>query len=214
MARVTLSFDNGPHPELTPRILDVLARRRVPASFFVLGSAMAVPEKRLAAERAHAEGHWIGNHTYHHAVPFGVNEDEDAVEKEVVATDRLIGELAHDDRFFRPFGGGGHLDERLLSRALVEHLVAGRYTCVLWNAVPRDWEQPEAWVPVALEQARAQEWSALVVHDVIPGNDVQVERLLDGLLDAGHEIVQEFPPACVPIRRGERVGSLEGLVGR
>ena len=63
MARVTLSFDNGPHPELTPRILDVLARRRVPASFFVLGSAMAVPEKRLAAERAHAEGHWIGNHT-------------------------------------------------------------------------------------------------------------------------------------------------------
>ncbi|MBM4268682.1 MAG: polysaccharide deacetylase family protein [Deltaproteobacteria bacterium] len=213
MARVTLTIDNGPDPEVTPHVLDVLARRNVRASFFVLGSALADPARRRCAERARAEGHWIGNHTYTHAVPFGQNEAPDAVEREVVATERLLGDLAHEERLFRPFGGGGHLDERLLSRALVDHLTAEAYTCVLWNAVPRDWE-PHDWVSVAVEQIRASPWSVLVVHDVIPGNDRRIDDLLARLEDRGDEVVQAFAPDCVPIRRGEVVRDVAPFVGR
>ncbi|MFC3125524.1 polysaccharide deacetylase family protein [Pseudoroseomonas globiformis] len=58
---VTLSFDNGPEPEVTPAVLDVLRARDVPATFFLLGQKLAA--HRAIAERAKAEGHWIGNHT-------------------------------------------------------------------------------------------------------------------------------------------------------
>jgi hypothetical protein len=68
---VTLSFDNGPEPEATPRVLDVLARRGIPASFFVIGAKLADPARRSLCERAQAEGHWIGNHTTTHAGPLG-----------------------------------------------------------------------------------------------------------------------------------------------
>jgi peptidoglycan/xylan/chitin deacetylase (PgdA/CDA1 family) len=212
VARVTLTIDNGPDPEITPRVLDVLARRGARASFFVLGRSLADPQRRRCAERAHAEGHWIGNHTFTHEVPFGRNEAPDAVDREVVATERLIGDLAHPDRLFRPFGSGGHLDDRLLSRSLVSHLVAETYTCVLWNAVPRDWENP-GWVAVALEQVRASSWSVLVVHDVVPGNHERIDELLGRLEDQGDEVVQELPSDCVPIRRGEIVQALEPYLG-
>ena len=50
MGDVALSFDNGPDPAVTPRVLDVLARRGVKASFFVLGKSLASPERRKLAE--------------------------------------------------------------------------------------------------------------------------------------------------------------------
>src|SRR5262245_36917907 len=50
--RITLTFDNGPDPEVTPQVLDVLARADVKASFFVLGHKLQHPARRAAAERA------------------------------------------------------------------------------------------------------------------------------------------------------------------
>ena len=55
----------------------------------------------------------------------------------------MLGALAHPDRLFRPFGGGGALDSGLLNRKVVDYLCAGGFTCVLWNCVPRDWEDPD-----------------------------------------------------------------------
>ena len=68
---IALSFDNGPDPSTTPKVLDVLAAREIPALFCVLGERLARPELRRLTERAHAEGHWIANHTYTHSVPLG-----------------------------------------------------------------------------------------------------------------------------------------------
>ena len=53
---VTLTFDNGPEPAVTPRVLDVLGLVDIKATFFVLGSKLADPERRAIAKRAHAEG--------------------------------------------------------------------------------------------------------------------------------------------------------------
>jgi peptidoglycan/xylan/chitin deacetylase (PgdA/CDA1 family) len=63
-ADCALTFDDGPHPEVTPRLLDLLSRHRVSATFFVIGeSAAKVPE---LTRRIVQEGHAIGSHTYSH----------------------------------------------------------------------------------------------------------------------------------------------------
>jgi peptidoglycan/xylan/chitin deacetylase (PgdA/CDA1 family) len=138
MFDVTLSFDNGPEPDVTPGVLDVLAGTGIAANFFVLGRKLAEPARRALARRAAAEGHWIGNHTYTHATPLGRLGGPDVAADEIGRTEALIGDLAHPDRLFRPFGGGGELGPHLLSADIVEYLKAGGYTCVLWNVIPRD----------------------------------------------------------------------------
>jgi peptidoglycan/xylan/chitin deacetylase (PgdA/CDA1 family) len=209
---IALSFDNGPDPSTTPKVLDVLAAREIPALFCVLGERLARPELRRLTERAHAEGHWIANHTYTHSVPLGRVDDADRVRREIDLTQELLGDLAHPDRLFRPFGGGGNLDERLLNPVAVDHLVKGGYTVVTWNAVPGDWKDPDGWVPVAVEQCRASEHVLLVLHDLPTGAMAHLERFLDIAADEGARFVRELPESCVPIRRGEVTRSLEGLV--
>ena len=62
--RVLLTFDDGPHPELTPKILDILDRHEIKAIFFVVGSKLSVnPE---ITQRIIHEGHIIGNHSQDH----------------------------------------------------------------------------------------------------------------------------------------------------
>jgi peptidoglycan/xylan/chitin deacetylase (PgdA/CDA1 family) len=199
---VTLTFDNGPDPAATPRVLDVLGERGLKATFFVVGEQLE--RHRALAERAHAEGHWIGNHTLTHPRPLGASPQ---VRREIEAVD--LGELAHPDRLFRPSGAGGDLEPGLLSREAVETLEAGGYTSVLWNAVPGDWEDPDGWVDRAIEQCAERDWTLLVLHDV---RDAAAERLAEFLDRVPGTVRQDFPPACVPIRRGRIVGALDGLL--
>ena len=210
---VTLTFDNGPEPAVTPRVLDVLAERGIRTTFFVVGRKLAAAGGRRLTERARAEGHWVGNHTFSHDVPFGEMTDAGQVRREIEETQSVLGDLAHPDRLFRPVGGGGNLDERLLTPEAVETLVEGRYTCVLWTAVPRDWEDPHGWVDRAIEMCAGREESLLVLHDLPGGAMDHLERFLDRAAGAGLRFRQDFPEECVPIRRGELVRPLAGLVG-
>jgi peptidoglycan/xylan/chitin deacetylase (PgdA/CDA1 family) len=181
----------------------VLAARGLRASFFVVGEQLRA--HRALAERAFAEGHWIGNHTLTHPRPLGETADPRA---EIEATQAELRELVHPDRLFRPSGAGGAIEPGLLSRPAIAALVAGGYTCVLWNAVPGDWTDA-GWVERALEQIAGQEWTLLVLHDVAGACAERLDEFL-GRVDAGFR--QDFPPGCVPIRRGEITGSLDGLV--
>ena len=205
MFDLTLSFDNGPEPEVTPRVLDILARHGIKTTFFVIGEKLLDPERRALAARAHAEGHWIGNHTFTHSVPLGLQRDPATAEHEIARTQALIGDLAHPQRWFRPFGGGGNLDDRLLKPSVIEHLASGGYSCVLWNAIPRDWADPDAWVDRALAQCRAQAWSLMVLHDLPSGAMRHLDSFLDRASEEGARFRQEFPPACIPIRAGKIV---------
>lgn len=212
MRDVTLTFDNGPEPDVTPGVLDVLARAGVPASFFVLGHKIVDPARRKLAERAAAEGHWIANHTYSHDTPLGNLPGADVPEAEIGRTQGLIGDLSHADKFFRPFGGGGALGPHLLSRPVADYLIAGRYTCVLWNAIPRDWADPEGWVETAVAQISPLDHALIVVHDLPTGAMVHLERFIETIRDAGGTFRQDFPEACVPLRRGLVVGDLAACV--
>jgi peptidoglycan/xylan/chitin deacetylase (PgdA/CDA1 family) len=211
MASVTLSFDNGPHPDVTPAVLNVLAKYAIRATFFVVGKNIDSRDGHALIAAAHAQGHWIGNHTYHHAVPLGRSEDAAAI-WEIERTDELIGDLAHPSRWFRPYGQGGILDRRLLSAAVVDHFRACRSSCVIWNAVPRDWLDPNGWVETALRQISEREESLVVLHDIASGAMANLERFIDGALASRVTFRQEFPEHCVLIRDGAPTLRLEPYV--
>ncbi len=210
--KLTLSFDNGPSPEVTPGVLDMLAEREIRATFFVCGKDLADDAARSILLRAKREGHRIGNHTFSHSVELGSSRDPDAPNAEIGRTQRALGELADEQRWFRPYGGGGVLGPRLLSRAAVEFLCRGGYTCVLWNSVPRDWEDVTGWPDRALADLRSRDWTLVVLHDVPTGAMQHLGRFLDRVADEGVELVQAFPDVCVPIWRGEARSPLDHLV--
>ena len=215
MKKVTLTFDNGPDTRgTTAFVLDELARREILASFFVIGRQLARPGARRLAERAHDEGHWIGNHTLTHSVMFGDSDDASLAGREIGETQALIGDLAHPDRLFRPYGGGGVISERLLSPSAVSYLVDGGYTCVLWTSVPRDWEGDAAWVDRCLADIEAQEWTVVVAHDLANGGMAYLPTLLDRIEASGAEFTQAFPPACMPVRRGVVEADMSPIVQR
>jgi peptidoglycan/xylan/chitin deacetylase (PgdA/CDA1 family) len=212
MKKLTLSFDNGPSLKVTPNVLDLLAQHNINATFFVCGQELLGKPQRAILKRAKQEGHWLGNHTFSHAVQLGVADDPDAPIKEIGRTQELLEEFVDGERFFRPYGGGGFISRRLLSLSALEFLLKGKYTCVLWNSVPRDWEDILGWPERALRDIRSQDWTLLVLHDLPTGAMKQLPRFLDLVHQEGVEIVQSFPDDCLPIHRGKIVGKIDHIV--
>src|SRR5262245_932220 len=206
--RLTLSFDNGPFPTVTPGVLDVLARYAVTATFFVCGRDVVDPDRRVIVARAKSEGHRIGNHTQTHTIELGTTDDPAVVEREIGGAQSALGDLASPERYFRPYGGGGVLGPRLLGRTAVGYLRDHAYTCVLWNSVPRDWEDPRGWPERALADVAQQDWTLVVLHDVPTGAMAALPRFLERARDAGVTFTPELPPSCVPIVRGALGGPL------
>ncbi len=220
MKRLSLTFDNGPDPACTPEVLDLLKARGVPASFFVCGQGNRLHpamkagsgEGRRLLERARDEGHWIGNHSLTHTVELGTTRDPAVIAREIGENERILGDL-NDQRLFRPYMGGGVVGPRTYSPEAVRYLCDHGYSSVMFNCVPRDWENPEGWPEVALEQMEHLDWTLLIVHDVGRyGGMRQLPLFLDAVEARGVEIVQAFPDDCVPIRKGEVVASLAGMV--
>jgi len=79
---------------------------------------------------------------------------------------------------------------------------------VLWNAVPGDWKD-QLWVERALNDVASREWTLLVLHDVAGAAADRLEEFLDR---APVRFRQDFPPLCVPIRRGVIERPLNGLI--
>ncbi|WP_271855192.1 polysaccharide deacetylase family protein [Patiriisocius marinus] len=77
---ISITFDDGPHPEFTPRVLDLLKQHNAKATFFCIGNNIKANPKLL--NQIINEGHTVGNHTYHHANNFGF-----------LATNKVVGEL-------------------------------------------------------------------------------------------------------------------------
>jgi peptidoglycan/xylan/chitin deacetylase (PgdA/CDA1 family) len=129
--RVALTFDDGPSPIYTPRILNVLKKNNVKATFFVLGKCVKLFPDVL--RRIYADGHLIGNHTYHHKRLTTISPKE--IEKEVRDTEKLIKEVICENnpncdfeppKFMRPPYGA--------KNAKVKEVVKSMgYKLVLWN---------------------------------------------------------------------------------
>ncbi|MBO0730453.1 MAG: polysaccharide deacetylase family protein [Acidimicrobiaceae bacterium] len=198
MERLTLTFDNGPTPGVTDRVLDELGQRGLQATFFIVGEDLARPGARELAERAKQEAHWIGNHTMTHGVPLGERGIDDPGVQEIDDAERLLADLAQPEKLFRP-NGRGVVGRHLLSRDALQYLMANRFTVVLWSIYVADTKAPEGWVDRALQAMASQDWSVLVAHDVASGAMDDLPRLLDSVLRSGVDIVQQFPSYCLPL---------------
>jgi peptidoglycan/xylan/chitin deacetylase (PgdA/CDA1 family) len=219
MARITLSFDNGPEPQWTNHVLNVLADHDIKASFFVIGRKLAAsPDGRKAVERAKREGHWIGNHSYNHVYSLGDIDRVDAVEVEVAKTFEVLGDLAHPDLLFRPFCNAGVLNERVFKRIDVRKICQAKYSCILFDTIPHDWDDGTGWVDRALKQVQEKAWSTIVLHDITgypDGVDARPMLKLDEFIrqakKAGHEFAQEYSPNCILIHRGRKLQDIDQL---
>lgn len=207
--RLTLTFDNGPWAGATERVLDVLRERGLKASFFVIGERLDDPACRAAAERAHAEGHWIGNHTLTHGPPLGREGGAERAEREIGEAQKRLGSLAHPRKLFRP-NGGGALGPHLLSPGAVDYLRRHRFTVVTWTSAPGDWQPPHShWTDNARADLARDDWTVLVLHDRFIAPIIgTLEEFCDHAAAEGVEIVQDFPAACLPIEAGEIRGPL------
>ena len=214
MARplVTLTFDNGPTVGVTERVLDELERRGILATFFVVGRPLAKPGAQALCERTIAAGHLIGNHSATHTIALGELDDPAAIDAEIDDCEALLDGLRSDPPLFRPFGNGGALDHRMLSRHAVQRLNEGGYRTVLWNSVPHDWDDPAGWVETALAHVKATPHTVMVLHDT-PGACLdRLSELLDGLEALGVEFTQEIPEDCIATVNGKSTSVLDALL--
>jgi len=126
---VALTFDDGPSPVWTPRILDVLKEARVKATFFMLG--MHVQRYPDVARRVAEEGHEIGNHTYDHHGVFYYKPEE--LNREVGDAEKIIKSITGvKTKYFRP-------PKAWLTRKEKEQLKDMGYETVLWSLNSKDW---------------------------------------------------------------------------
>ncbi|MCA9620938.1 MAG: polysaccharide deacetylase family protein [Myxococcales bacterium] len=211
---VHLTFDNGPDPVVTPRVLDTLERHGVAATFFVVGKQLATTEGMDLARAIVRRGHRLGNHSYSHGTPLGEDPGPEAVARELVATQALLDQIWSGPRWFRPFGGGGKLGDHLLSPESVEWLVAGGFTCVLWDSVPGDWQDPSGWVERALRDVSRCDPCVVVLHDVLPEAMERLDEFISRASERGHHFTDALPESCLPIVNGEPRPGLEAHVRR
>lgn len=210
--RVTLTFDNGPTPGVTDRVLGILEERRIFATFFVIGRKLDNPAAVDLMKRAHDMGHGIGNHTLSHTVALGDRPELDYAMREIEGAQQRIGKLSHPEKLFRPYGKSGLLGPHLLSRAALHHLVTQNYRTVIWNNVPRDWKDPDGWVERCIALVSEQAWSVVTLHDIEGACLERLPELIRRLDDLGVIHEQEFPQSVTLTRAGQIVSLPENYV--
>jgi peptidoglycan-N-acetylglucosamine deacetylase len=190
--RVALTFDDGPDPEFTPAVLDVLAQYGVKATFFMIGSR--VERDPELVRRLVAEGHEIGNHSFSHP-DFGRIADRNA-NLEIRATNLLLASVTgRSTLLFRPPFRADDTPQSQEDLLGIEAAMRNGMTTVASTIDPRDWERPgsTAIVERVLGQATADGSGVVLLHD--GGGDrsqtVQALRsILPGLRDRGFTFVQ------------------------
>jgi cellulose synthase/poly-beta-1,6-N-acetylglucosamine synthase-like glycosyltransferase/peptidoglycan/xylan/chitin deacetylase (PgdA/CDA1 family)/spore germination protein YaaH len=195
---LSLSFDDGPDPKYTPRILDILKQAGVPATFFVVGvNAEAAPD---LVRRAYAEGHTIGNHTYSHPNVALITPERTRLELD--ATLRLIEHLTgHSTSLFRPPYNADSEPQTPDELVPIARAQQRGYVTVAERIDPQDW--------------RVGVTSQEIVHEVLDGlQDGNIILLHDG---GGNReaTIAALPQIIAGAReRGFRFVSVGDLIGK
>jgi len=195
--KVALTFDDGPDPKFTPRILDILKEKQAPAAFFVIGNA-AKDSPRLL-RRTYGEGHEIGNHTFTH--PHFADLNETFIRSELNLTELVLeSRLGVKSILFRPPYGIDHQPDSADEVSLLPIPQKLGYLLVGARIDPHDWGS-EAGVPppgpaeiakAVLTQARAGKGNIILLHDGGGNRSATVTALpeiIDGLRASGLQIV-------------------------
>lgn len=196
---VVLTFDDGPIPPHTDKVLDVLAAECVKATFFVVGEMARTHPAVL--QRAYREGHTIGTHTEHHARLDHLSADK--AEKEIAdgfaSAAAVLGDKNEVAPFFRfPYlDHTGAVEDRALKMGLS-----------LWSADfhGSDWTfiTPEKVTALALNRLEAQKKGILLLHDIHDRTVKALPVLLRELKKRGYRVVQVVPASGAVARIEEK----------
>jgi len=194
--RIALTFDDGPHPRHTPLLLDMLGRKGIQATFFVVGRwVRRFPE---VLQRCVQEGHEVGNHTDLH-VPLSILPPA-MIRREIRTVEHLIIAAGlQRPRFLRPPMGWFNTRVLRIIRDLGYHSVIG-------SIHPRDSQRPGVDSITQHVLSRATPGDIIILHDGgwrVGANRMQtieaVDRITDALLERGYrfetmsELVGEPP---------------------
>ena len=182
---VALTFDDGPDPEVTPLLLDLLARHSVSATFFVTGERAALHPSII--RDILSRGHSIGNHSYHH-FPFLTLKGIRTLRREIESTQSLLAGFGIVPLAFRPPVG---ITNPLLWRVLLEQgMFCVNYSCRAVDIGNRRIGRLSEKVLKAVSQG-----DIIALHDVAPrhaGTErlmAEFDALLRGLTEKGLEVV-------------------------
>lgn len=209
--KISLTFDNGPHPIVTPYVLGILKRHGVQATFFHVGKNLENPEAADLIRQILEEGHVIGNHSYHHAMPLGRYSGEEAV-REIESVQAQFSKFGLRPTLFRPCGGGGKINRELIHPSALKFLQDKAMTCVLWNCVPEDWIAPKEWCARALKDIEQRPWSVVVIHDIENRGMEDLSTFIEGAKAKGAEFTLDFPDECIPLREGRLQWDMSALM--
>ncbi len=189
---VVITFDDGPLPPYSTRILDILAQECVKATFFMVGRmARSFPQ---IVRRTHDEGHTLANHSQSHPFNFHRMSVEDAareIEGGFQSIAAAVGDPAKVAPFFR-FPG-------LLRQDSVEHYLRSKRV-MAWSVdfMADDWTRINAHEinRRALERLEAKGKGILLLHDIKPATALGLPDLLRELKARGYRVVHVVPSAA------------------
>ena len=180
--KIALTFDDGPHPHQTERILSILDEYDVRATFFMVG--VNVRNYPDAAKAVAAAGHEIGNHTYSHRHLRNLSSQELAAELEECDT-ALFEICGCRPSLFRP-------PEGAINSSVEDCTAQGEYRVILWSLDTRDWERKSTEQIVRCVLSSVKAGDIILMHDYIGHHARTAEALsilLPELLERGFEPV-------------------------
>lgn len=178
--RVSLTFDDAPHPLSTPLLLASLKRSGVKASFFVVGEGLRIyPE---LGYRISAEGHALANHSENHRNLTRPDVPVSDYDMEIGNCFVRINKLGYSTHLFRPPGGG-------MNRAVMQHLYDHNYTLAWWSNNIGDWARPPAWKIVQQVNLGLKPGDIVLLHDAGIGTAQALPSIVRDARNAGLEFV-------------------------
>jgi peptidoglycan-N-acetylglucosamine deacetylase len=177
---IAITFDDGPHSQNTPRLLDMLRARNIKATFFVVGRNVDLYPG--IARQIVAEGHEIASHTYTHRLLTKMGDDQ--VRQELDKTrDAIVKATGVQPRVMRPPYGA------LLQRQREWVHAEYGYPTVLWSVDPNDWQRPGSAAICSRILTQTSSGAIILAHDIHVGTVDAMPATLDGLLKKGYKFV-------------------------
>ncbi len=177
---VAMTFDDGPHPSLTPKLLDILKERNIKCTFFLIGqNVKAYPQ---IVRRIIAEGHEIGAHTYTHC---SLTSRSDAqIRSELQRSEEVLMAAAnYRPQLIRPPYGA--INTRIKQLMFSEF----GYSTIMWSVDPQDWRRPGVSVVTSRLVSGARPGAIMLAHDIHPPTIQAVPAMFDQLLAKGYQFV-------------------------
>ena len=167
---IALTFDDGPDPEDTPQILDLLKQYHAKATFFVVGKQ--VQEHPELAKRQVAEGHELANHTFDHMY-FNRRSSPEVIVRELRETQEAIYQVTGKKTYlFRP--PGGYYNDRMIQICKKEGYLVVMWS---WHQDTWDWNRPGVAKIVNKVLNNARNGDIVLMHDHVEGKSQTVDAL-------------------------------------